>query len=178
MDDCAKIAESGLKPPFESPHLDFPEIIWVHANGGIINGGVACVCAKWCVFVYFCAFLRFFVRFCAFFSYQNGLQKSANWRIIVQKYAKGVFMQDPFSYTPFCMSPRDGHRNRKNRTKIAAISVRPCDSLALWGGPFWLLFPKNRLRFSMAGSFKKRRISQGQRFLEGGGCYRRSLEGA
>ena len=23
--DCAQIAESGLKPPFESPHLDFPE---------------------------------------------------------------------------------------------------------------------------------------------------------
>ena len=22
--DCAQIAESGLKPPFESPHLDFP----------------------------------------------------------------------------------------------------------------------------------------------------------
>ena len=25
MDNCAQIAESGLKPPFESPHLDFPE---------------------------------------------------------------------------------------------------------------------------------------------------------
>ena len=25
VDDCAQIAESGLKPPFESPHLDFPE---------------------------------------------------------------------------------------------------------------------------------------------------------
>ena len=25
VDDCARIAESGLKPPFESPHLDFPE---------------------------------------------------------------------------------------------------------------------------------------------------------
>ena len=24
VDDCAQIAESGLKPPFESPHLDFP----------------------------------------------------------------------------------------------------------------------------------------------------------
>ena len=23
VDDCAQIAESGLKPPFESPHLDF-----------------------------------------------------------------------------------------------------------------------------------------------------------
>ena len=25
LDDCAQIAESGPKPPFESPHLDFPE---------------------------------------------------------------------------------------------------------------------------------------------------------
>ena len=25
--DCAQIAESGLKPPFESPNLDFPEIL-------------------------------------------------------------------------------------------------------------------------------------------------------
>ena len=24
-DDCAQIAESSLKPPFQSPHLDFPE---------------------------------------------------------------------------------------------------------------------------------------------------------
>ena len=43
-----------------------PEIqafIWVHANGGITNGGVACVCAKWRVLVHFCTFLRFSVRF-------------------------------------------------------------------------------------------------------------------
>ena len=25
VDDCARITKSGLKPPFESPHLDFPE---------------------------------------------------------------------------------------------------------------------------------------------------------
>ena len=24
-DDCALVAESGLKPPFESPQLDFPQ---------------------------------------------------------------------------------------------------------------------------------------------------------
>ena len=24
-DDCARAAESGLRPPFESPHLAFPE---------------------------------------------------------------------------------------------------------------------------------------------------------
>ena len=27
VDDCAQIAESGLKPPFESPHLDFPDFL-------------------------------------------------------------------------------------------------------------------------------------------------------
>ena len=26
VDDYAQIAESGLKPPFESPHLDFPDL--------------------------------------------------------------------------------------------------------------------------------------------------------
>ena len=26
VDDCAQIAESGLKPPLESPHLDFPDL--------------------------------------------------------------------------------------------------------------------------------------------------------
>ena len=26
--DCAQIAGSGLKPPFESPHLDFPEMLF------------------------------------------------------------------------------------------------------------------------------------------------------
>ena len=25
VDDCARIAESDLEPPFESPHLDFPD---------------------------------------------------------------------------------------------------------------------------------------------------------
>ena len=25
VDDCAQIAECGLKPPYESPHLDFPQ---------------------------------------------------------------------------------------------------------------------------------------------------------
>ena len=41
------------------------------------------------------AFLRIFVRFCAFFSCQNGLQKSAILRIIVQICAKSAFMQYP-----------------------------------------------------------------------------------
>ena len=27
VDDCARIAESGLKPPFESPHVDFLDYV-------------------------------------------------------------------------------------------------------------------------------------------------------
>ena len=76
-------------------------ISWVHTNGCIVNGGVACVCAKWHVFVHFCAF-------CAFlrvFSCQNGLQKRANVRIIVQECVKAPLCNTPCSYTPFCVSP-------------------------------------------------------------------------
>ena len=68
---------------------------WVHANGGIINGGVACVCAKWRVFVHFCAVFAHFCAFLCVFSYQNGLQKSANWRITLQKCAKSAFYAIP-----------------------------------------------------------------------------------
>ena len=53
---------SGLRWPGDSQR----EVCWVYANGGIINGGVACVCAKWRVFVHFarfCAFLCVSVRF-------------------------------------------------------------------------------------------------------------------
>ena len=32
VDNCAQIAESGLKPPFESPDLDFPEAKWLLEN--------------------------------------------------------------------------------------------------------------------------------------------------
>ena len=78
------------KPTFCADYflIDF----WVHAHGGFINGGVACVCAKWLVLAPFCAFLSFFVylRFC----HQKWPEKSANWRIIVQIW------NTPFSYTP------------------------------------------------------------------------------
>ena len=39
VDDCAQIAESGLKPPFESPHLDFPDKFFVNgARIGVEQG--------------------------------------------------------------------------------------------------------------------------------------------
>ena len=54
----------------------FADVCWVHANGGIINGGVACVCAKWSIFVHVCAFVRFFMRFCAFFPVKMACRKA------------------------------------------------------------------------------------------------------
>ena len=36
--------------------LTLSPLYWVHAKGGTINGGVACVCAK-CIFARFCTFL-------------------------------------------------------------------------------------------------------------------------
>ena len=36
VDNCAQIAESGLKPPSESPHVDFLEL---NRGGGGPNGG-------------------------------------------------------------------------------------------------------------------------------------------
>ena len=44
--DCARDAESALKTPFESPHLDFPQIMrgqeafvcrWLHGNSPLIH---------------------------------------------------------------------------------------------------------------------------------------------
>ena len=60
-------------------------------NGGIINGGVACVCAKWRVVVHFWRVFVLFGAFLCVLSCQNGLQKSAYLRITVQKCAKSAF---------------------------------------------------------------------------------------
>ena len=46
VDDCVQIAESGLKPPFESPHLDFPEFS-AFSNLKVFReegGGGGCTC--------------------------------------------------------------------------------------------------------------------------------------
>ena len=85
----------------------------MHANGGIINGGVACVCAKWCVFVHFCACLRFFLCISVRLSYQDGLQKSAKFAQNFAKCAKKRFYAIP--------SPRGPIEVFQNReVKIAA----------------------------------------------------------
>ena len=84
----ARLNSSVFKQPPEGPftedrstresHPDHGRVFWVHANGGIINGGVACVCAKGRVFVQLCAFLRFFVRFCAFCPAKMACRKAQN----------------------------------------------------------------------------------------------------
>ena len=75
----------------------------VHANGGIINGGVACVCAKWRVPVHFCAFWRIFVRFIL-----------PKWPAKKRKLAhnsakmckKRFYAIPPLVIPPFCVSPK------------------------------------------------------------------------
>ena len=75
---------------------DFSFLTWVHANGGIINGGVACVCAKWrflCISARFCVF---FFAFLCVFAYQNGLQKKHKFvQNSAKMCAKSAFMQYP-----------------------------------------------------------------------------------
>ena len=65
----------------------------------------------------FCAFLRvfgaFFVRFCAFFPAKTACKKH-KFAQNPAKCAKSAFMQYPFSYTPFCVSPK----NAKNCKRV------------------------------------------------------------
>ena len=57
----------------------------------ILNGGVACVCAEWSVFVHFCAFVLFL---CV--SVLLLLPKwAAKKREFAQNSAKSAFMQNP-----------------------------------------------------------------------------------
>ena len=91
--------------------MSFPQIFcglsewclfWVHANGGIINGGVACVCAKWRVFEQICAFLRFLVPF---FMPKSPVEKHNFAQSCAKMRKKRFYAIPPFSYTPFCVSP-------------------------------------------------------------------------
>ena len=92
----------------------------MHANGGIINGGVACVCAKWRVFVHFCAFLRFLVRFCAFFlpKWPAEKRKFAHNRA---KMCKKRFYAIP----PLVIPPFACHRNESRLRTCSSCSGHP-----------------------------------------------------
>ena len=117
----------------------------MHANGGIIKGGVACVCAEWRVFVNYCAFLHSFVRFCAFldsfvhfcafFSYQNGLQKERKFAQNSAKMSKKRFYAIP----PLVIPPFACHRAQQ---LFLFISRDTCsDSIAkLFRVCFFLFF--------------------------------------
>ena len=71
--------------------------------------GVACVCARWRGFVHLGAFLCFFCVFLCVFACENGLQKSANLRIIVQKYA--FYATPPLVITLSACHPQRGKRH-------------------------------------------------------------------
>ena len=64
---CPKLnSEIKNRRDFFGVRFRITTFLWVHANGGIINGGVACVGAEWRVFVHFSrfgAFLCVSVRF-------------------------------------------------------------------------------------------------------------------
>ena len=106
-----------------------PNNIWVHANGGIIiNGGVACVCAKWRVFAHFCVFLRIFVRFFVRFfvpKWHAEKHKFEHNRAKICKYLKALLCNTPFSYTPFCVSPK--HAERVSGVRVHAKGVALCE---------------------------------------------------
>ena len=73
----------------------FSGIFWVHANGGRINGGIACGRANG-------ACLHIFVRFCVFWCLSASFTKL---RGSVQTCAIALLCNTPFNYTPFCISP-------------------------------------------------------------------------
>ena len=91
---------------FFVPDFTSTNFAWVHANGGIVNRGVACVCAKWHIFVHSCAVLHFFVRVCALSPTKMGRKEAQ----ICAEFCKNVqkvplCLHTAFSYTPFCVSP-------------------------------------------------------------------------
>ena len=75
-------------------------LVWVHANGVIVNGGVACVGAKWRIFVHFCAFLRFFACFCALFPAKMACKKAQICTESCKNVLKNVFTQYPLYLYP------------------------------------------------------------------------------
>ena len=50
VDDCAQIAESGLKPPFESPHSDFPDcFLWRIWHTKLLTKICTCLAVVACI---------------------------------------------------------------------------------------------------------------------------------
>ena len=109
--------------PISRRNMQFPadkkRIAWVHANRGAINGGVACVCAKWRVFAHFVRFCAFFVRFlCVFFVPKWPAEKRKFAHNRAKNVQKALFCNTPFSYTHFCVSPNCRRVSRlKNRER-------------------------------------------------------------
>ena len=79
-------ALTGLSADFDQIPRNLVSICMLGARWrAMVNRGVACVCAKWCVSVYFAGFCAFLCAFLCVFSCQNGLQKSTILHRIVQK---------------------------------------------------------------------------------------------
>ena len=101
---------SGHLSPSSSGHLLAKFIrllanLWVHTNGGIITG-VLHASVQMVRFCAFCAFLRFFVRFCAFFPAKMACRRAQIRAELCKTAQKALLCNTPFSYTPFCVSPK------------------------------------------------------------------------
>ena len=86
-------------------HCEIPSsdvsFFWVHANGGIINGVVACVCAKWRVFAHFCMFLRFLCVSVRFFVPKWPAEKRKFAHNRAKMCKKRFYAMPPFVIPPF-----------------------------------------------------------------------------
>ena len=137
--------ENGPETPFFSYFSIYfgRKFSWVHANWGIVDGGVACVCAKWRVFAHLCALLCVSVSF----SCQNGLEKSANLRIILQKCAKALYAIPPLVIPPFAchrffLTPGVGRDKNAERE----LSKCPMNPLSLFIASRIILFSEEIIK--------------------------------
>ena len=153
---------TGIWEPPKLPWLkhDF----WVHANGGIINGRVACVCATWRVF---CAFLCVFALFHAFLRVlpaKTACKKAQLGAEFCKNVQKALLCNTPFSYTPFGVSPRfnlpvHGHHSA---SFFLCNEYTPADiQSSLSGATFSIEAPQNLLRTRRIYSKK---LSSGKEF--------------
>ena len=129
----AKVCSSKRRPKSEPrsvrPNGVVEDLCRVHANGGIINGGVACVCAKCgaflCILALFCAF---FVCFCAFFPTKMACKKAQIGAEFCKNVQKALLCNTPFSENPLLRVTDfecTGSWSRQQRSRKECSSKRP-----------------------------------------------------
>ena len=99
-------------PVLQITGLEIPEF-WVHANGGVINGGVACVCTNW----------RVFARFCAFLLAKMACRKSRIWHNRAKMCKKRIYAIPPLVTPPLRLTENFSSNTRSLSFKFS------------WGAP-------------------------------------------